>query len=150
MPGVETSSSVLDASIAVKWVIEEPESEAATALLRRPVAWIAPRLLLVEAASALRRKVANGDVRASTATAGLSALLAAVEQGTIRLVEDERLVADALSLAIESGHKVPDCMYLALAEREGCALTTGDARLAQLARSRGTAVIGIGAAGVSP
>jgi predicted nucleic acid-binding protein len=58
----------------------------------------------------------------------------------IRLIEDERVVAQALRLALSLGHKVPDCLYLALAEREGAGLATADARLARLAVSRGVRV----------
>jgi predicted nucleic acid-binding protein len=58
----------------------------------------------------------------------------------IRLIEDERVVAQALRLALSLGHKVPDCLYLALAEREGAGLATANARLARLAVSRGVRV----------
>ena len=50
------------------------------------------------------------------------------------------LVAKALLLAITLKHAVPDCLYLALAEQEGAALATADARLASLAQSRGVEV----------
>jgi predicted nucleic acid-binding protein len=53
---------------------------------------------------------------------------------------DDRVVAQALRLALSLGHKVPDCLYLALAEREGASLATADARLARLAASRGVRV----------
>jgi predicted nucleic acid-binding protein len=42
-------------------------------------------------------------------------------------------------LALTLRHKVPDCMYLALAERHGAGLCTADRRLAALAEGRGVA-----------
>jgi predicted nucleic acid-binding protein len=147
MPGVETvSGAVVDASVAVKWVVDEPDSQMAAALLERPIGWIAPRLMLVEAAATLRRKVVQREIRATSAAASLGALLGAVREGAIQLVEDEQLVDTALLLAIELGHKVPDCVYLALAEREGCSLCTADRPLARIARKREVGVLGVGAA----
>lgn len=43
-----------------------------------------------------------------------------------------------MSLALSLRHKVPDCLYLALAQREGAALATADATLQRLAESQGT------------
>ena len=54
---------VLDASVAVRWVVEEEGSAEAAELLTRDLTWVAPRLLLTEVASALRRKVADDAPR---------------------------------------------------------------------------------------
>jgi len=66
--------------------------------------------------------------------------------GVIQLVADEQLADIALFLALELSHKLPDCVYLALAERDGCSLCTAHRPLARLARSRRVAVLGVGAA----
>ena len=132
---------VLDASVAVRWVVDEAGSDEAAALLARDLVWIAPRLLLTEAASALRRKVADHALAPAAAAQSLDALLQAVADGVIRLIEDERVIAPALLLALSLQHKVPDCLYLALAEREAAGLATADDRLARLARSRGVEVL---------
>jgi predicted nucleic acid-binding protein len=147
MPGAETASvAVVDASVAVKWVVDEPHSQTAAAFLERPIRWIAPRLMLIEAAATLRRKVVQRELRATAAAASLGTLLDAAREGAIRLFDDERLVETAFLLALELDHKVPDCLYLALAEREGCSLCTADRPLARMARARRVAVLGVGAA----
>ncbi len=132
---------VLDASVAVRWVVDEAGSDEAAELLERDVAWITPRLLLTEAASALRRKVADKALAPAAAAQSLDALLQAIADGVIRLVDDERVIGPALLLALSLQHKVPDCLYLALAEREGAGMATADDRLARLARSRGVDVL---------
>jgi len=139
MPAAESgrSGAVVDASVAVRWVVPERGSDEAAELLSRPTFWVAPRLMLTEAASALRRKVAGGELRPEIAAGALTALVEAVKDGTIRLGDDEDFVSSAMTLALTLGHKVPDCLYLALAEREGLALATADVRLEQLARRRG-------------
>jgi predicted nucleic acid-binding protein len=91
----------------------------------------------------MRRKVADGTVPAAVAGQSLDALLQAVGDGVIRLMDDERIIGQALLLAISLGHKVPDCLYLALAEREGSAIATADDRLARLARSRQVPVLAV-------
>ena len=129
--------AVLDASVAVRWVVPERGSDEAGALLGRPVGWLAPRLMLTEAAGALRRKAAGDELTTAQAAQALDILVDGAEGGLIHIAEDETLVASALMLAIDLKHRVPDCVYLALAEREGAALATADGRLASLARTRG-------------
>ncbi|HEX2478449.1 MAG TPA: type II toxin-antitoxin system VapC family toxin [Geminicoccaceae bacterium] len=141
MPGAEIIplATVLDASVAVRWIATEPGTAAAIALLRRPTRWIAPRLLLTEVAGALHRKIGERRIRDVAATEALDALLNAVDRGEIQLAEDERFMAAALMLATLMSHKVADCVYVALAEHEGAALATADRRLASLAERRGVA-----------
>ena len=132
--------AVLDASVAVRWLVAERGSDEAAVLLGRPVGWLAPRLMLTEAAGALRRKTAGGELDATLAAQALDFLVDGAEGGLIHIADDETLVVSALMLAISLKHRVPDCMYLALAEREGAALATADAKLASLAKSRGVDV----------
>jgi predicted nucleic acid-binding protein len=57
--------------------------------------------------------------------------------GAIELAADETVMPLALTLALSLQHKIPDCVYLALAERSGADLVTADRRLDQIARARG-------------
>jgi predicted nucleic acid-binding protein len=139
MPGAEAepSTAVLDASVAVRWLVPERGSEQAAELLGGPQSWIAPRLMLTEVAAALRRKVVAGELRVELAIQALDTLVQAVGDGTVRLADDEEVVSSALMLALTLEHRVPDCLYLAVAEREGAGLVTADRRLDELARARG-------------
>jgi predicted nucleic acid-binding protein len=141
MPGAEIIplATVLDASVAVRWITMEPGTAAAIDLLKRPTRWMAPRLMLTEVAGALHRKIGERRIRDIAAADALDVLLNAVDRGEIRLAEDERLMAAALMLATLMSHKVADCVYVALAEHEGAALATADRRLASLAERRGVA-----------
>ena len=64
---------VIDASVALKWVLDEAESEAALALRGEDL--IAPTLWLAEAANALWRKSRIGDITEDEASSRLSELL---------------------------------------------------------------------------
>ena len=144
MPPVDPPDVVvLDASVAVRWIVQEEGSAEADGLLARDLAWIAPRLLLTEVASALRRKVVRGELPALAAAQSLDALLQAIDDGLVSLAEDEQLVSQALLLALSLEHKLPHCLYLALAEREGASIATADDRLARLARSRDITVLAV-------
>ena len=114
---------VIDASVALKWLVEEPGSEAALALQGLDLA--APALLRVEAANVLRTMVVRGD-----ATGGQALdLLRLLQSAPVTIVDsDDSLERRALELAIDLGHPVYDCIYLALAERMGRILVTADTR----------------------
>ena len=64
---------VVDASVAIKWLIEEDGSDAARLLAATEV-MAAPELLFVECASVLRTKTRFGDLDASLSRRALSAL----------------------------------------------------------------------------
>ena len=138
-----TNTGVLDASVAVKLVVPEVGTAESLAALERPHRWIAPRLLVTEVAATLRRKVAGDELSPIHAVDALAATLDAIADGVIGLADDEALVQAALTLALGLQHKVPDCLYLALAEREGALLVSADRKLLALARSRGVDVLPI-------
>jgi predicted nucleic acid-binding protein len=130
----------VDASVVVRWAVSETGSEQAARLLEDPTAWRAPRLMLTEVASALRRKAVAGALTPTQALNAPDAVLMAIRTGVIALVNDEETASEALRMALDSSHPVPDCIYLAIAEREGAGLTTADTRLATLATRRGVPV----------
>ncbi len=63
-------------------------------------------------------------------------LLQNAKDGSLTFAEDETLILTALALALTAESNLPDCLYLALAEREGAALATADRALARLAERR--------------
>jgi predicted nucleic acid-binding protein len=67
---------VVDASVAIKWFINEPDSPAAVAVLRHPIS--APDLLAPECANIPWKKVGRGEFRADEAEAIALALEGAV------------------------------------------------------------------------
>ncbi|MGK9171493.1 type II toxin-antitoxin system VapC family toxin [Inquilinus limosus] len=121
-------SLVIDASVALKWVLDEPGQEAADALLDRDL--IAPSLWLIEAANALWRRSARGELTAAEADERLTELM----QAPVAATPIEADIAATLALAAQLGHPVYDCLYLALAIREDTLVVTADARFHSAAR----------------
>lgn len=124
---------VVDASVAVKWVIPEVLSDQADAVRGRADHVLAPDLLLPEAANALWKKLMRREITAREAGQALALLMRA----GLDLRPSSPLLRQALSLARLLGHPVYDCIYLALAQAERATLITADQRLLSLvARTR--------------
>ena len=127
---------VVDASIAVKWFVPESDSVAADALIDSGEALIAPDIVLIEAANAFWKITVRREMAAEQADAALAALA----NGVLSLHPSAGLVADALRLASSLEHPVYDCLYVALAEREGASLVTADERTYGTVRRSGVAI----------
>ena len=114
---------VIDASIAVKWVVEEDGTPEAL-ILRQRARLIAPELLVAECANILWKKVQRHEV-----TNG-EALLAArlLQVAEIELVPMRSLFEAATRMSIELDHAAYDCVYLALAIANNCQFVTADER----------------------
>lgn len=118
-------SWVVDASVAVKWVIPEVLSDLADRVRDGAEDVLAPDLLLVEVANALWRKTTAREISAREADGAFDL----VRRSGIDLRPAGPLLPRAMDLARRLGHPVYDCVYLALAEREEATLVTADQRL---------------------
>jgi predicted nucleic acid-binding protein len=127
---------IIDASAAVKWFVNERESEASRTILLGPAALTAPDILPVEVAGALVRKYREGNVTARDVRESLAEFTALA----ISYSPAAGLLEDAVTLALAHRHPLPDCLYLALARRSGTPLATFDRRLASLAARMSIAV----------
>lgn len=115
---------VIDASIAIKWIVPEQGTiEALDLMGRREI--LAPDLLLAECANIIWKKVARGNLLRDQALAAIDL----VEELEVELVASRGLFARATELALELNHPAYDCFYLALAESENAPFVTVDERL---------------------
>ena len=120
---------VVDASLVVKWLVDEDDSTKAHAVLEswvtRDVARIAPYLMPFEVANALHRRVARGELSVRNSTRMMTRLLGS----RLELHQPPGLHARALELASQLNQgAVYDAHYLALAEEFDCELWTADQR----------------------
>jgi predicted nucleic acid-binding protein len=127
---VSADEVVVDASLALKWVEEEPYSSDASALLQdwqqRRLRMLAPALFAYEATNALAKRVKRRQLTLELAKERLTALL---ENGP-SLEHDVTINLKALEImerfALPSAY---DAHYLALAEARQCECWTADERL---------------------
>ncbi len=115
---------VIDASIAIKWVVEEDGTDLALAL-RKKARLMAPDLIVAECANILWKKVQRKELSKD------EALIAArlLQSAEFELVPSRALMESATRLAIALDHPAYDCLYLALAVENGCRFVTADERL---------------------
>jgi len=123
---------VVDASVAIKWVVPETGSEEADLLLAGDHDLEAPDLLASEAANTLWKKTVRGELSARQAREALDVLL----HGGLTWHPTSTVLPRALELARLARHPVYDCVYLALAERIDGAVVTADESLLRIARAR--------------
>ncbi|HLX36262.1 MAG TPA: type II toxin-antitoxin system VapC family toxin [Candidatus Binataceae bacterium] len=121
---------VVDASIGLKWAVDEPFSYQARLLLGKWEAalqqMIAPTLFFFEITNALSKRVRNGQLTISDASERLQYLLAV---GPVVLPSDATH-RPALEMAARFRMTAAyDAHYLALAESHRCEFWTADERL---------------------
>ncbi len=124
---------VIDASVAVKFVVREHDTNLARKLLEVPDPLIAPDWLMVEAASTFYKKVKRSELLEVHAERHLEDM----PLFFARFYSAGELAGEALRLSFRLKHSVYDCIYLALAQREGCRLVTADDKFAAVAGAAG-------------
>jgi predicted nucleic acid-binding protein len=120
---------VLDSCVAIKWVLPEPETPGAVRLLndyRRGVhELLAPDVFPVEVAHALAKAERRGIIRPPVGARRLLNVL----RNPPDLHPYLPLLPRAFAVASAARIGVYDCLYVVLAEREGCEVLTTDARM---------------------
>jgi predicted nucleic acid-binding protein len=120
---------VIDASIAIKWLVEERGTEAALSL-RRTGRLIAPDLLIAECANVLWKKVRRHELTVEQALYAANLL----QHAELELLPTRSLLADAAAIAINLDHPAYDCVYIALAAANDCRFVTADEALVRKLR----------------
>jgi len=123
---------VVDASIVLKWILNETDSSKALTLLAdwndREIEVYAPSLLVYEVTNALYRHVRKGEIPFYDARRGLTEIIYKVIE--FDFPEEPDFNIRAMELGQQFGLPATyDSHYLALAERKECELWTADARL---------------------
>ena len=121
---------VLDASAAVRAVMDPARQPALLDKLVQAEDVVAPTLLRVETANALWKYQRDGRLSTSETLERHAEALALVQ----RFVDEDVLFPEALHLAIDVGHPVYDAVYAVTARRQAATLVTFDRRLAELCK----------------
>ena len=131
------SGYVVDATVVMKWCIDEPLSRVALAL--RSVPLHAPDLLLSDCATVLARKSRQGELTDEQVNEAADLL----GRATIDLHPSRPLFERTLMLARDIDCPVRDCVYLATAWLLELPLVTADMALIKATRfssSRSTTI----------
>lgn len=124
---------VLDASVAVKWVLSdtlEPLSREADHLLRQygagQIDLLVPDVFWSEVANALWKSARRGKISAQTAREALEMMLA----HDLPTIPARKVLRRATSIALQFDRAVYDSIYIAVAEARRTQMITADERLA--------------------
>jgi predicted nucleic acid-binding protein len=123
------SHFVIDASVAIKWIVEEEGTFEALAILEK-AKLSAPDLLIAECANILWKKVRREELSEDEAQIGARLL----EQADIEILPTRHMLGSATSLAVELDHPAYDCIYLALAVERDWQFATADERFQRRVR----------------
>jgi predicted nucleic acid-binding protein len=122
---------VLDSSVALKWVLPEADSGRAVRLRDEYMhglhELVAPDIFTPEIANGLASAERQGRIKTGESVIFLYDILRAAPA----IHPTPPLLARAMAVAIVTRRAVYDCVYLALAETEGCDLVTADEQFAR-------------------
>lgn len=121
---------VVDASVAVKWFVDEVRSAEARAVLASGQPIIAPDLIIPETCNTVWKKARRGDISLEQGEAMVRALPLSFD----RLAATAPLSGRASELARRFDRPAYDCFYVALAESESAVLVTDDDKLIRLGK----------------
>jgi predicted nucleic acid-binding protein len=118
-----TGVAVVDASVAMKWFIDEEDADKAELLLRSREL-IAPAIILSEVGNGLWSKRSTSNIDRDLGRD----LIGELPQLLKEIVPIEGLMRDAMQFAFDLDHPIYDCVYLALAIQRRLPLVTADKR----------------------
>ncbi|MGH6905588.1 MAG: type II toxin-antitoxin system VapC family toxin, partial [Geminicoccaceae bacterium] len=113
---------MVDASVAVKGFVPEPDEAAARAVLEDPRTLLAPALARVEVAAALVKKAQRKEIPPEECAKALNLWRRTLAADRLVLVTDGMDLDAGCNLALKLAHPLPDCLYLALSIRLGVPL----------------------------
>jgi len=125
---------VVDANVAVKWVLPEEDQSRAFQIQEmyqdEEIDLVAPHLLIAEIGNVLWRRVRRGELPQVAAARCYQQLL----KDSPILLDSPAVNLSALHLAIAHGQTMYDCLYLAWALEQRCDLITSDEKFFRAVR----------------
>lgn len=115
---------VVDASVVVKWFVDEPLRPQARHILEYQQEILSPDFMLVELANVVWKKLRKNEITPDHARA----IVTASSEAITELVPATHVLTKATELAIELDHPVYDCLYLACLSKPHDLLVTDDRR----------------------
>ena len=116
---------VVDANVAIKWVLPEIYSQLALQLLENEEnKLLVPDFFFSEIGNILWKRVRSREINLITSQKYFNEILAV----NLQIYQSIQLVPLALDIAVGIQQAVYDCVYLALAVQESCQMVTADER----------------------
>jgi len=115
---------IIDASVAVRWVVDLPHQQEARSLLTFRNRLLAPDFLHAEVGNALTKLIRGKAVSHADGMEAYEDFFRA----PVHVLPARPLAHQAMKLALKSGQSLYDCLYLSLAISETGLFATADGR----------------------
>ena len=116
---------VVDANVAIKWVLLENYTDVALHLLDDNAnILLVPNFFFPEIGNILWKRVRRGELTLEKAKEDLAEL----KRVNLQICASEPLISDALEIETRVNQAVYDCVYLTLAVNHNCLIVTADER----------------------
>ena len=129
---------VVDASVAIKWFVQEPLRPQARKLLVDRHEFVEPDLLVSEVANIAWKKTGRGEIQPDQARSIVRNI--ALPPFVSTFVESSTLRDRALALALQCNHPVYDCFYASCAEALAAPLVSADEKFLRLLKTHGSPI----------
>jgi predicted nucleic acid-binding protein len=129
---------VVDASVAIKWFVEEPLRPQARKLLADRHEFVAPDLLIAEVSNIAWKKTVRGEISPDQARFIVRNI--ALPPFVSSFVESATLRDRALALALQWKHPVYDCFYASCAEAISAPFVSADEKFLHLLKAQGSPI----------
>lgn len=126
---------VVDASVAIKWFVQESLHERALDLFDHTTRLLAPDFIAAEVTNAAWKKCIRGEITRQQA----QTIAAGIGQFFFKLHPATELNEAALQIGLTLNHPIYDCLYIACAEANEGILVTDDQRLVKAVGGTGFA-----------
>ena len=120
------SRTIIDASVAIKWVVEEDGTPEALVLLEAGFL-SAPDLLIPECINILWKKVRRFEFEKDEAIMAARLL----QKSDVEILPARILMEEVLKFSVALDHAAYDCIYLSLALEKDWRFVTADKRLSR-------------------
>ncbi len=115
---------VVDANVAIKWVLLEIHTDSALRLLNNDYTLLVPDFFFPEIGNILWKRIRRSEITLEEAQENLSEL----SQVNFQICPSLSVMPLALDIAVRVQQAVYDCVYLALAVTNQCQMVTADER----------------------
>ena len=113
---------IIDASISIKWFLDEEYSEESLKLLEKEISLIVPELFFIEVYNILTKKVRRKEISIEEATT----IKDTITKISFETFSNGSLLESAFELSNVTNKSIYDCIYLSLAVLKKGIMITAD------------------------
>lgn len=121
--------TIVDASVAVKWLLPETGDASAARVIKERQPLFAPAIINLEVTAAILRRYREKELSEASGRRLCDHWGGILEQGLVELIPIADLFDLARDFAFQLRHPLADCFYLAAGKTLGMPVITADRRL---------------------